>query len=87
MVVDYYLWFHILAAALLYRLFRTRLNNWESAGLVMAVAIVWELYELVFTDFRFVYGSLERFLKDALMDLAGASAILLIMAIGDKCKR
>lgn len=67
---NVYLWFHMLAAALL--------AHWLTPLHIFGVAVAWEIIEVVSSGrlkLLKTYGTLERFLMDSLGDISFAVLI------------
>jgi hypothetical protein len=79
---NQWLWFHILAGGMLVKLFlKLGFTDQFSFLLVVAIALLWEIYEYVSSDLIAVYGSKKAFLLDALGDIIGAVAMAVIVVI------
>lgn len=78
-----WLWFHILGAAVLFRLFVLidGIGKTDAVILVLTVAVVWEIIELKTSNVEKIYGSVKQWTIDAIGDLLGALLIAAILAI------
>ena len=82
-----WLWFHILGAAVLARLFLYfGYTDQHAFGLVLMIALLWEVIEYFWKmeikkNLLSTYGSEKRFFLDAFGDIAGAVIISLIILI------
>jgi len=86
---NQYIWFHILAAALLFNaLIAVNVVLWIAIAITFAVALLWEVIEFYvecggkWENVISVYGSIERWKYDTAGDIIGAVLVVLIQLIG-----
>jgi len=80
-LLNQWLWFHILTAALAARVLPFWFSRPFTGILIFSAAILWEIIERMITDVKKVYGSLRFFLYDAAGDILGAVAVSLILLL------
>ena len=76
-----WLWFHILGAAVLFRIGQFWYTDQQAFVYVLGIAVAWELLRFLTTQVNKTYGSMKRFLLDSIGDIAGAVAIMLILIL------
>lgn len=78
---NVWLWFHILAGGIGAKLFNLFLSPNHSVGLVLVIAMLWEVFEYVKDDVKAIYGSKKAFFIDAIQDVAGALIMAVVVVI------
>jgi len=78
---NYWLWFHIMAGGAFAKLLNLFLSDFWSIVILSAVAILWEIYELLTSDIQIIYGSYKHFFLDSLGDILGAVIMGIIVVI------
>ena len=76
-----HLWAHILGGGFFCKVFLYFMQPQLSVTGVLILAILWEIGEYIFDDVEETYGSLKRFLLDAIQDIAGAVIMAIIVAM------
>lgn len=78
---NQWLWFHMLAAAIIARGLSYLLKPGDALILISGFAIFFEFVEYFSTDIEKVYGSHTRFFFDAIGDILGALSIAAIVLV------
>ena len=76
-----WLWFHILGGGVLTKIFLIWFTGQVTVLLVLAIAVLWEVFEFIKDDVNKIYGSRKRFYLDAIQDIAGAVIMGLVIVL------
>ena len=76
-------WFHSMGGAVGAKLFAYLVDPWQAFGLVVVIAFLWEVFELWGDDWHpeNVYGSVERWVYDSVMDIVGAVFMAFVVVV------
>jgi hypothetical protein len=77
------IWMHIIGAAILAKIFRTRFSYIATIFIILLIAVVWELFEIYIetpnmTAILSIYNTMPHYLYDTAGDIIGAVVITII---------
>ncbi|MFA4990572.1 MAG: hypothetical protein WC579_01510 [Candidatus Paceibacterota bacterium] len=77
---NLWLWFHMLVGGL-FALFceKIGISFYPIIIIVLFMSILWEIFEYITDDVEKIYGSLKRFIYDAIGDIIGSLIIALLV--------